>query len=65
MYEVRKGFNFRFSQKEIADLDELVVVFGKRGNFPWFYGDVSRVAVIRKLVKDALHAIEEQAKKDN
>lgn len=58
-----KGYNFRFSDREIADLDSLVVEMNKERTLSSFWGNATRTGVLKKLIKDKLGEIDTAARK--
>lgn len=59
---VRKSFNFRFSKREIARLDELVTWYSTHRDDALFFFPATRTEVLRFLVNRALNQIEADAR---
>jgi hypothetical protein len=57
----RKGYNFRFSEKEMAELDEVVRYFAGREDFRYYMRGVTRTDILKLLIKRQIAAIESEA----
>jgi hypothetical protein len=56
-----KGFNFRFSEREIALLDQLVQHYAGREDFRYYMRSVTRTDVLKMLISKRIQEINDEA----